>query len=232
MRPVSLRRVASGLGGLQDVARGRFLQLLDKRRSELVGQHQLSVGNLLIDDRRVDDVAVDGHDHDAVLVLRRDRAEIDLAFVVELQMHRARRILLHANEILFRHFRQATHQDFLVVRRQVHRHDLERRLALPRSLDVDPQKDLRSGAPGYSGDHGTEQNDGNQAYPAHEFSMAHRWKSGKDTILRIFAFWAPVGMKTNLIVQKSKKLLSSFWKVDTSIACRSPKLPSKPSRSF
>ncbi len=80
-----------------------------------MGDVEFTAGDVLIDDRRVNDVAVDHDDEDAAVILGRHRIEVDLAGMVELEPDRAVGGALDVDEVLFGDFGDGADLDLVVV---------------------------------------------------------------------------------------------------------------------
>jgi hypothetical protein len=137
------------LGG---VSFRRVLQNLHHLGGEGMRNHQFAVGDFLVDGRGVDDIAVDEYDEDAALVLRRDGIEVDLAFVVEMEMDMAGGVGFDGGEVALRDFGQGPNLDGFVVGREGDFLRLGGGQAFPIGLDVDAQKNGRRGMSGSRGD--------------------------------------------------------------------------------
>src|SRR5580658_11019996 len=104
-----------------DVRLRDFLQKLDDPGVKMVGHDEFTIRNLLVDERREIDEAVESDDQNTPLVFSGDGAEVDLTVVIESKVHRTGGVFLDVDEIVFGDFGEGADKNSLSVGRNLNR---------------------------------------------------------------------------------------------------------------
>jgi len=128
-----------------DIFFGDILQGLDHHGGQGMGNFQDTVGDLLINHRRVNHNPIEQYDHDASLVFSRRRAEVDFARVIERQVNETLRVGFHVKDVVFGNLRKRPDLDDFSIWGQGNADRLRGGQAFTtaaRSLHINPERDL------------------------------------------------------------------------------------------